>query len=207
MKDVFSKVREYGLAIVFAEQISSEVSQFAFSNIGTLVMFRHSDGRDLQRVRYSSGATLEQSLANYSLKVGEAVVRSMRCKDLHRITVPFEPADKFIPRQEVEDIMRPRLRGFHADVIPATPRQSRDGVSCSDVAPALSETEHRFIECLIQDFERPVHEVYQELGIGSSAGYRLKKRLLDRRYISQIETNLWTSRKTGRTCDPRGRGA
>ncbi|MEE8586222.1 MAG: hypothetical protein V3T83_15365 [Acidobacteriota bacterium] len=55
VKDLVSKVREWGVSLVCADQIPSEISQFFFSNIGTLVMFRHSDGnglRRLQRIRY-----------------------------------------------------------------------------------------------------------------------------------------------------------
>jgi len=173
--------------LVCADQIPSEISQFFFSNIGTLIFFRHSDGYDLQRLRYSSGATAEQILENYSLKPGDALVRSMRFKDLHKVTVPFEPVEKFISREEVDRTMAPRLAELNQDVIPAN-AATRQSQNTSE--EPLDSEERRFLECLAKDFDRPSSEVYRELGLGESKGFRIKQRLLAKRYLSEIATNL-----------------
>lgn len=193
IKDIVSKIREWGIGLVCADQIPSEISQFFFSNIGTLIMFRHSDGFDLHRLRISSGATPEQALENYSLKPGEAIVRTMRSKDLLRIKVPFEPVEKFISRAEVQRIVAPRLEEFYRDVIPSKAKDEQrhpnapvEGTSGFN----LDETERAFLEALARDFDRPGYLVTKELGLGSSAGFRLKKRLLGKRLISQVTTNL-----------------
>ena len=186
VKDLVAKVREYGIGLVCADQIPSEVSQFFFSNIGTLVMFRHSDGRDLQRVRFASGATLEQSLENYSLQPGDAVVRSMRFRDLHRIQTSFTPAEKFITREELDHRMAARLRDFHRDVILAIasnpPRDERQ----SDI----DDLDKRFLTCAAQLIDQPSSTVYKALGLNQSAGYRIKQRLLRQGRLTEVTSNL-----------------
>ncbi|MBI4454737.1 MAG: ATP-binding protein [Acidobacteria bacterium] len=192
VKDLVSKVRELGIGIVCADQIPSEISQFLFSNVGTLVMFRHSDGNDLQRLRYSSGATVEQALFNYALKPGEAIVRSMKSKDLIKIKIPFTPVEKFISREEVDRLMAPRLAELHRDVIPAkrpdAPQANNSQKSAT--AASIHGTELHFLECLARDFDRPSSEIYKEAGLSESAGYRLKQRLLAKKFISELATNL-----------------
>lgn len=193
--DLVSKIREWGIGLIIGDQISSEIAQFLFSNIGTLVMFRCSDGNDLQRLRYSSGATVEQSLANYALQPGQAIVRFMRSKDLHRATVPFEPVDKFIPREELDRLMAPRLAELHADVIPAR------AAATATIAPSRTPTPNRpprlvldadercLLESVARDPDRSSSDVYKELGNPSKA-FRTKQRLVAKGYISEVPTTL-----------------
>jgi hypothetical protein len=185
IQDLVSKVRELGIGLVCADQIPSEISQFLFSNVGTLVMFRHSDGVDLQRLMYSMGCTPDQIRENYRLQPGEAIVRSMKSRDLHRINVPFEPAEKFISRAEVDELMAARLKELNEDVISVVKDSATNQHSSS-----LDADELAFLECLARNFERPSSEVYRELGLGESAGHRLKSRLLSKRLISQVECSL-----------------
>ena len=186
IKDLVSKVREYGIGLVCADQIPSEINQFFFSNVGTLIMFRHSDGRDLQRVRYSSGATFEQSLENYSLQPGEAIVRSMRCRDLHRVRVPYSRVEKFIPRDEVERLMTPRLRDFHQEVIAASRRKQ----PVKQAVAELGELDRRFLSCAVRLIDQPSSTIYEALGLTSSAGHRIKQRLLTQLRLSEVVSNL-----------------
>lgn len=186
IQDLVSKVRELGIGLVVADQIPSEISQFMFSNIGTLVMFRHSDGVDLQRLMYSMGCTPQQIRENYSLQPGEAIVRSMKAKDLHKIRVPFLPAEKFISRDEVQRLMASRVEELNGDVIAAVHEQPAKGAS-----PAgLDEQEKAFLQCLARNFDRPASEVYKELGLGESAGFRIKDRLVKQKMITQVTTSL-----------------
>ena len=57
MMDVFPKFRERGVAMVCADQTPSRISQYYFSNIASLIMFRHSDGVDLRKIEHSAGLT------------------------------------------------------------------------------------------------------------------------------------------------------
>ena len=189
IKDLVSKVREWGIGIVFADQVPSEIAQAVFSNVGTLIMFRHSDGVDLQRLRYSSGATIDQMLDNYGLQPGQCVVRTMKCKDLHRIQVPFTPVEKFISRQSVDEFMKDRLEDLHRDVIPAVVDEPEAKKDRKD-EESLSSDEWEFLRCLAADFNRASSAVYQELGFSESKGYRLKERLRKKRYITTVTTNL-----------------
>lgn len=191
VKDLVAKVREWGIGLVAADQIPSEISQFFFSNIGTLIMFRHSDGNDLQRLMYSSGATRDQILANYSLKPGEAIVRSMKSADLHKVTVQFNGAvEKFIAREEVDRLMAPRIAQLHEDVIPILPQNQPRHAQAKAGPPKLDTEERLFLEGLAKDFNRPSSEVYRALGVRPSAGFRLKKRLSAKGYISEVATSL-----------------
>jgi hypothetical protein len=207
VKDLVSKIREWGIGLICADQIPSEISQFFFSNIGTLIMFRHSDGFDLQRLQYSSGLTNDQRLANYSLNPGQAIIRTMRFKDLHKFTVPFTEVEKFIPREEVAILMAPRLEELNQDVIALREASAEQSAIASgqedrrqDKKPSpppidqivhkLEPEEREFLECLAKDFNRPSSEVYKELGFGESKGYRIKQRLVAKRYICQLATNL-----------------
>ena len=154
-------------------------------------MFRHSDGVDLQRLRYSSGATPEQALENYSLQCGQAIVRLTKSRDLHKVTVPLLQVDKFIPRTDVDRLMADRLADLNRDVVPA--RRNPPPATVDQQAPErlpIDDEERAFLECLAKNFERPSTGVYKELGIGESRGHRLKKRLLGRGFISQVTTNL-----------------
>jgi hypothetical protein len=187
IQDLVSKVRELGIGLVVADQIPSEISQFMFSNIGTLVMFRHSDGMDLQRLMHSMGSTPQQIRENYSLQPGEAIVRSMKAKDLHRIRVPFRPAEKFISREELHAIMAPRLAELKGDVIQDTQAPIEK--------PSNDGQEEAFLAALTRNFERPASEIYKELGLADSAGFRMKQRLIARKLVSQLETNLGKSGK------------
>ena len=192
VKDLVSKVREWGIGLVCADQMPSEIGQFLFSNIGTLIFFRHSDGNDLRRLQYSSGATPEQIRANYELQPGEAIVRLTKSKDLHQIKVPFQETDKFIRRQELDQIMAPRIADLSREVISVpVPDQHTSEVQPSDSPTnALDEDERRFMTALAANFERPQSEIFQELGIGSGAGHRLKQRLLLKKMISAAPTSL-----------------
>ena len=194
VKDLVSKIRELGIGLVCADQIPSEISQFFFSNIGTLIMLRHSDGFDLQRLRYSSGATPDQILDNYSLKPGQAIIRSMKCKDLHRVNIPFEAAEKFISREELDRLMAPRLKELHDEVIPVGNGQGADQRTTEDEPKTdsfvVTDEERIFLEHLAKNFDRPSSEIYGALGISTSTGYRLKQRLLRKGLISELKTNL-----------------
>ena len=191
IKDLVSKVREFGVGLIVADQIPSELAQYLFSNLGTLVMFRCSDGNDLFRLKNSSGATVQQMLANYSLKPGECVVRCMRSKDLQKITVPFEPVDKFISREELQRLVAPKLREWYRDVIPATERHGDRREQCREVGEVtLSERERAFLKYLAGNFERPSSHVYRALKLSNSTGHWLKRKLLKRGCISQVRTNL-----------------
>ena len=192
IKDLVSKVREWGIGLVCADQMPSEIGQFLFSNIGTLISFRHSDGNDLRRLQYSAGATPEQMRANYELQPGEAIVRLTKSKDLHRITVPYQETDKFIRREELNHIMAPRLAILSQDVIPASEdEQPPSTVPSSDsTADELHEEKRRFMAVLANNFERPQSDVFRELGVGSSTGHRLKDRLRRKKMISQVRTSL-----------------
>lgn len=184
IKDLISRIREWGLALATADQIPSEISQFLFSNIGTLVAFRHSDGYDLQRLRYSAGATIQQSLENYNLQPGDAIVRLTRCPDLIKITVPFTPTEKFIDPDRLDAVMSARLEELQKDVISYAPTSSEDKRS------SFTQHERRFLEAIAQDFDRPAYQIYEQLELSSSAGYRLKERLKHDGFISQVTTNL-----------------
>lgn len=191
MKHLVSTVREYGIGILAIDQIPAEISQFYFSNISTLVMFRHSDGADLQRLRYSSGATADQSLANYTLKQGQAVLRNSRAADLLKIRVPFKPVEKFIPREEVDRLMAPRLAELHADVIPAKPAAAPAPAAPPSQPPGLvlDPDERALVQAVARDPDRPSSEVYKELGNPSKA-FRTKQRLVAKGYLSEVVTSL-----------------
>lgn len=186
IKDLFSKVRELGIGVVCADQIPSEMSQFLFSNVGTVVMFRHSDGTDLQRLRFSMGLSPEQVQENYSLQPGQCIVRLMKSKDLHKINVPFTSAEKFISRDELKTLMSTALEELYRDVVDEDEQPTKQRSLVDQLDPA----DRAFLECLARNFERPSSEVYAELGLGDSQGFRIKERLLSRKFISQFQTNL-----------------
>src|SRR5205814_974339 len=70
LKDALSTVREFGIGIVAADQVPSELMQAFLSTCGSLFCFRTSDGTDLQKLMYSTGATREQMHVNYSQQPG-----------------------------------------------------------------------------------------------------------------------------------------
>ena len=200
IKDIVSKVREFGIAIVCADQVPSEISQFLFSNIGTLVFFRHSDGNDLRRLQYSAGASSDQILSTYALQPGEAIVRTQRLKDLHRIKTKFEPVEKFIPKEEAELMMLPRLADYYTDVISDSFVSSGTSLAVEEiktgnsqrvqVKPDLSAEEQAFLEELANDYNRPSTEIGKTLNMNSARAHRIKRRLLAKKCITEIETNL-----------------
>ena len=211
VKDLISTVREFGIGVVAADQIPSEISQAFFSNVGTLFWFRLSDGVDLRRVSTSAGATMEQARENYSLRPGQAIVRSMKTKDLVRVTMPFTPVEKFISREELGACMASRLEELDRDVVPhakpqpkaeekeeiqkaenreAAPEPESEPEPASDAPVVLDEDERAMLECVAKEPDRPVSVIYNELGLGKSAGHRVKERLVKKGYVSQVTTNL-----------------
>jgi len=203
VKELISIIREFGVSLIASDQIPSEISQAFFSNIGTLIWLRTSDGFDLNRLRMSSGASFQQTLENYSLKPGEAIVRSMKCKDLLRIRVPFEPVEKYIPRDEVDRLMRTRLEELNKDVIPYVKKEEKSEKHSKEKPEILlDENEIEMLRCLAKNFVRPVSDIYQELGISKSAGFRLKERLRRRGLVSQVTTNLGKDGKQAKLLIP-----
>jgi hypothetical protein len=203
LKDAISTGRELGIGIVAADQVPSELMQAFLSCCGSLFCFRTSDGTDLQKLMYSTGATRDQILANYSLKPGEAIVRTSKCADLLRIRVPLvSPEDKFISRQEVDAIMAPRLAELFADVIPArtavAPTVGSNPAATPSQPPrlVLDADERRLLESVARDPDRPSSEIYEELG-NPSKGFRTKQRLVAKGYITEVPASLG---KNGKRC-------
>jgi predicted transcriptional regulator len=191
LSDLVSKSREYGVSLISADQIPSQISQFLFSNIGTLIFGRHSDGFDLQRLRYASGESVPQALNNYSLKSGEFIVRKFGLADLHKIIIPFKPVEKFISKEELDQIMAPKITELMADVIPhKTTQKAPDLKEDSKANSSLLPEDKEFLRCLASDFNRPSSEIYKELGWNESKGYRVKQKLIKQGFITQVSTNL-----------------
>jgi len=88
--------------------------------------------------------------------------------------------------------MAARLEQLSEDVIPVACEMKVEGAVAEENKNRidLAEDERQFLKCLARDFNRPCSEVYKELGLGESAGYRVKQRLLSKRYITQVSTSL-----------------
>ncbi len=213
-KDVVSKLRESGISLVVFDQVVSELAQYIRSNSGTLVWLRNSDGRDVDTLRQAAGATWEQTQENYSLSPGQAIVRHPRARDLQKVIIPFSPVDKHISPEEPDRLMAPRLKELYKDVIPCeesnrpesaqrekerTPSDAKTDPNRARTSAQLEidSSERRFLHCLAHNFDRPCTEVYEELGLGRSAGHALKERLRKKGFLSQLRTNLGAK---GRRC-------
>ena len=185
LTDLISKCREWGIGIVAADQMPSQISQSFFSNIGTLVLFRHSDGRDLERVRVSSGATREQIAENYGLRPGECIVRTMKCKDLVRGTVPFTEVEKFIPRLELNRLMAPRLAELRRDVIEVVDTLP---MTFAVTWEALGDRERAMLAVAAEYPDVPGYVIYKRLQLSSGAGHRVKTKLLAQGLLTEVKT-------------------
>ncbi len=195
LKEFTSMVREWGIGLICSDQIPSEISQFFFSNIATLIIFRHSSGEDVHKLQLSSGASNAQILENYSLQPGEAIVRTTKCKDLIRIKIPYVEYEKFITQEEIDRLMEPVLRELYKDVIKV--KKSEIVLNANPVKPepakpttVLSAEETAFLQYLVDHYDEPSSTVYKACGLSNSAGFRMKKRLITKNFISQIDTNF-----------------
>lgn len=193
LKDTISKCREWGLGLCMMEQVASEVAQAAWSNVANVLMGRCSDGVDLQRLRYSMGMTKpEEMLFNYTLKPGRFLLRSAKFKDIHVIDVPFEEVKKHVPPEELQQLMAPRLAELNKDVIPYVKagEGSKDNKEKKKETDSLNGVERHFLEYLARNFDKPSSQIYQELGLRNSEGFRFKEKLREKKCISQVTTNL-----------------
>lgn len=213
VKELISMNREFGIGLIAADQTPSLLSQNFLSNAGTTIMLRLSDGTDLHAVSAAIGATYEQMKANYSLRPGEALVRTFRARDLHRITIPFlDVGDKHVADEELSRLMAPMLHDWHRPVIPietAKPPHAQQRAAqepqaalqqpatATPPADGLDAEASRFLRVLADNPARPSSEQYRACGLSNSQGHRLKTRLLTRGAISQVRTNLG---KGGKIC-------
>lgn len=201
VKELISVAREAGIGIVAADQLVSEISQGFFSNIGTGISFRQSDGNDIRRVGLSMGASPEQSRENFSLQAGEAIVRTLKAKDIVRIRIPVLRPKEDMARAEIRERMGRRLREFARNVIACSPandpavqgqshKAEKQGTPDQQSHELLSSQEREFLDAVVKCFDRPVTKIYEDLSIGQSAGHRLKERLRKRGFLTQVATTL-----------------
>jgi hypothetical protein len=190
LSDLVSKSREYGVSLISADQMPASISNYLFANTGTLIFGRHSDGYDLQRLRYASGESVDQALSNYRLKAGEFLVRKFGLSDIHKIYVPFKPVEKFISKEELDQIMAPKIEELMTDVISIRTAQKAPDLNDKKEEVLLDSDEKEFLRVLASDFNRPSSEIYKQLGWNESKGYRVKQKLIKQALITQVSTNL-----------------
>ncbi len=126
---------------------------------------------------------------HYSLGLGEFMCRSGEHRDLHLGKVPLVmPRNKFLPRDEVKEIMKDRLAELYEDVIPLDDTQPES--HSEQPEENLDFDESDLLNALSRDFCRPATKAYQEIGWDNGKGHRFKKRLERKGYITAVETNL-----------------
>lgn len=190
--DLIAKSREFGISLAVADQSPALLSQYLWSNVGTVVGFRSSDGNDIRRMRVSLAATHKQSIETHAFKPGEASMRTARYQDLFRVQVPYVAMEKCTSREEVAAIMAPELASLQEHVIPADERaENRYGTKPIDSKDSLAEDQRTHLEFLARGgMELASSKVSKKLGLTQSKGYRIKQTLLKKGLISQVRTNL-----------------
>lgn len=189
LKNLISTVRSLGISCHIPDQITSQISQSIFSNLGTVLGFRHSDGIDLKRITAAIGASIPQALQNYSLNRGEAIVRTEKCSDLLKIRVPRPTDDHPITKEEVQRIMAPKLAELNKDVISYSKEDSKP-VRKPTLADSLDDNEMAMLRLLGKDFNRPTSHICKESHLSESAAHRTMKKLIRRGLVDEITTNL-----------------
>lgn len=109
------------------------------------------------------------------------MVRSTKSGDVHLLQVPARNVEKYISREEHEQLIAPRLAELYRDVKPVGKRDRPRG---------LDVHEHRLLESVRRKPACPSSEIYRNAGFANSAGFGIKKRLIKRGYLSEYETNL-----------------
>ena len=192
VRTLLSQAREMGVGIWANEQNPASVADAWWSNVGTVVALPLSNARDIRTVYSAIGATREQEEAAYRLQPGEAIVKTARLRDLHRITIPLTPRTKFVAPNTLDQLMAAALADLDRYVIPTRPRDKGDGRA----RVLLNEREHALIECALSHPDWALTRIYEAIGLTPSSGHALRKGLEKKGCIRTIRTNLGKNRSS-----------
>lgn len=182
------EAREFQLGLVVSCQIPDAISD-SVKNVHTRVLMSLPEGTNLGNFAKSMGLTKEQQECNYSLMLGQAIIRLASRYDRPFVVqfLPYE-IEKNVSNEEVKEHMKPLLAEF--DERHGFKQEEQEMQAADEKQEELTKEEIRF---LMDMYNRPflnLTERRNALSLSADKGTKLVKNLQDKGLCKTIEINL-----------------
>ena len=177
-----SRIREFGEALIVADQEPSKLTDSIKANTYCKIAFRLGNGKDIDDI--SKCISLEEREYLLSLKIGEAIVKTSDIAKPFLIKVPFVDISK-----DVSDIeVRRTIKGYSGDSEAKQPLEEKR----EEILPILSTDKLRAESevLLIDVFKNPLSSVterYRRLNFSGYLGNACKRELVERGFVKEVK--------------------
>jgi len=185
---ITDRAREFGEALIVADQEPSKLTHSIRANTGTKIMLSLGSGTDIVEMSATMGLSREQTEVCHRLSIGEGIVKIAGQRPL-----PVQIGQALVQKDVNDDEVEERLNRLQ---LAFRPRELLEPTT-------LKATERRLptdAEQLLIDIERqpfvPITERYARLRLSNEAGIKARRVLLIKGFAQEIEVN--TGRRGGR---------
>ena len=185
---ITDRAREFGEAMIVADQELSKLTDSIKSNTCTKLMLSMVNGDDINHMAGCMGLDREQRSEAHILSPGEAVARTAGhapCK----IEIPLMRLTKDVSNSEVEECFKKHCLTYekrkenNEQPIPVV-------FKCKEEEGKLSKDAEKILVSINDEPFIPVSSRYPRLGLSIFKGNRAKKELVTRGYVKEIEVDM-----------------
>lgn len=204
--DITAKTREFGEALIVGDQELAKLTDSIKANTYSVLGLPLGSGKDIEELSKVMGLTSRQEERLYRLEVGEGVFKKSGEGPV-RVSTPLVRMDKGVTTEEAKKANEEAKRAFQEEVRDRyTPKcfenylqdlAGKHKVKDKSIKAGEPEQEEKISEeaeeLLIEVAENPFKKLsdrYQDLSLSSYKGNKLKKKLLDKGYVKEVELSL-----------------
>jgi hypothetical protein len=191
IRSFLSEARKYGVALVtatqFTAQLDRDVLTAILGNVGTLICLR-SGMADSQMLQRELGRFTADDLLN--LDTGQALVRLGRAASTFNVDIVPPPAPPRSFRDDIVSLSRQRYCRPRSEVEAALSRTSEGLALKGPSEAALEPDEMAFLQRIAAHSEETVTAICNALGFSGSGGSRVRRRLKQHGFVSEVDTRL-----------------